>query len=262
MSLTENVSNQNKSRTRKDANPSVSEIFYRAISNCITSNIVSQRIKASSAHKYGMDVQTVIIRLLLTFFLSLIFGLERQKSHKPVGFGTFIFVALGSCALGVISASHSIENSISLMGAVVTGIGFLGAGALIRSTDKVFGFTTAASVWIFAILGLAIGIGEYLISILIYILIWVIIIFDKYLERRGIGTYQRKISITGDVGKKDAIMDYLVQYTNKHKSLYVSINKESKEITLTYLVEGKGENIRKMIENLTDEKWVKRCELE
>ena len=93
-----------------------------------------------------METLTIVIRLLAVFILSLIFGIERQRSHKPVGFGTFIFVAIGSCALAIAATIIDIDDRIIILGSIVTGIGFLGAGALIRNNDKIFGFTTAASL--------------------------------------------------------------------------------------------------------------------
>ena len=91
-----------------------------------------------------MIFNEVLLKFFLVFASSFIYGLNRQKSHKQVGFGTFILISVGSCALAVIAVDMGIENSIGIIGAIVTGIGFLGAGALIKSSDKVFGFTTAA----------------------------------------------------------------------------------------------------------------------
>src|SRR3989338_4516536 len=115
-----------------------------------------------------MDLLTILLRLGLTFILTMIFGLERQRAHKPVGFGTFTFIALGSCALAITAVDLVPENPVGLMAAVVTGIGFLGAGALIRSGDKIFGFTTSSSMWLFAIIGILLGVGEYLLGTLVY----------------------------------------------------------------------------------------------
>ena len=153
-----------------------------------------------------MDYITLVIRLSLVFFLTLIYGVQRQKSHKPVGFGTYILVAIGACGLSIASQELvGINNTVSLLAAIITGIGFLGAGALIKTPDKVFGFTTAASIWFFAIFGVLIGIGEYLIGIILYFLAFVIVLFDESLEKRGIGSYRRKIIITSNkiVGKKE-----------------------------------------------------------
>ena len=90
-----------------------------------------------------MDVIVIFLRLSITFFLSLVFGLERQYSHKPIGFGTFTFVAAGSSSLAIVAVALGFEHSIPLLSAIVTGIGFLGAGALIKTSDKIFGLTSA-----------------------------------------------------------------------------------------------------------------------
>jgi putative Mg2+ transporter-C (MgtC) family protein len=102
----------------------------------------------------------ILPRFIITFVFSVIFGLERQRAHKPVGFGAFTFVAVGSCALSITAINLYPDNPLSLLGAIVTGIGFLGAGALIKTTDKIFGFTSAAAVWLFAIFGLVVGVGN------------------------------------------------------------------------------------------------------
>ena len=212
-----------------------------------------------------LDILTILIRMGITFLASLIYGLERQRAHKPVSFGTFAFVALGSAALGLIVVSDKFQGQfpVSLLGSIVTGIGFLGAGALIRSTDKVFGFTTASSIWLFAIFGLTIGIGEYIIGATIYILVWLIIILDHYLEIKGIGSHQRKlVIITSEMITEKELKSYLVQYTQKSKILSVNIDKEKNELQLTYLVQGSRENLNKMIRNLYTEDWLKSAKIE
>ncbi len=206
---------------------------------------------------------TATIRLLITFLLSLAFGLERQRSHKPVGFGTFIFVALGSCALGAIAISDIFTNSIPLIAAVVTGIGFLGAGALIRGTDKVFGFTTAASIWLFAIFGLTVGIGEYIVGGTLYIMCWLVVATDKHLEKKGIGSYQRRLTIAANklITEKE-INTKLLGYTKKYKVLSAEIDKEKGEANLTYLIEGSRESLNKTVRSLYKEEWLKSVKIE
>src|SRR3990172_900354 len=100
-----------------------------------------------------------VLRLLVTFGLALGVGLERQVRRKPVGFGTFIFVATGAATLTILAIDLDVGNPLPVIGGVITGVGFLGAGALIRSNDRVFGFTTAALVWAMAALGVAAGAG-------------------------------------------------------------------------------------------------------
>ncbi len=210
-----------------------------------------------------MDTIIIVIRLVIVFVAALLFGLERQRSHKPVGFGTFIFVSMGAAALGLITISNIFESSIGLMAAVVTGIGFLGAGALIRGTDKVHGFTTAAAIWLFAIIGLVIGIGEYILGATLYSIVWVVVVFDKYLEIKGMGSYQRKlIIVTNKIIKEDKIREYLLNYTEKHKKMSVDISKEKNELNLVYLVEGTREKINKMVMEIFKEDWLKSCKVD
>jgi len=205
---------------------------------------------------------TALIRMLLVFGLSLIFGLERQRSHKPVGFGTFIFVALGACTIGIVATKYSLGDSISLLAATITGIGFLGAGALIKNTDKVFGFTTASAIWLFAIFGLVFGIGEYLIGMIAYALVWIVILFDNYLEIRGIGSYKKKIVISANKMSQKTITDYIMKYTKNHKLLHVKANKKDHMLTLTYFIEGNKENVNRLIHDIFKEEWLASCEIE
>ena len=205
----------------------------------------------------------VLSRLGATFLLSLFFGLERQKSHKPVGFGTFIFVSLGASALGIIATSGTLSNSITLMSAVVTGIGFLGAGALIKGTDKVFGFTTAASIWLFSIFGLTIGAGFYQIGTAIYLFIWLAILIDKHLEKKGIGSYQRKLTVvTNRLIDENEITPHFLSYTSRHKLICAEIKKEEKEMHMAYIVEGGLDSLNNLVRQIHKEEWLKTSKIE
>ncbi len=183
-----------------------------------------------------MEIDIVIFRFMLTFILSLAFGIQRQLSHKQIGFGTFIFVAIGSCALSVAALTLNFENSLPLLGAIVTGIGFLGAGALVKSGDRIFGFTSAASIWIFSILGLIIGIGQYISAAILYAMIWIVIFIDMYFEKRSIGSYRKKIHITSRVEcSKNDIKEILG--AKRYKTLSLSFDYEKKEYSFVILAE-------------------------
>ena len=197
-----------------------------------------------------MEIAVILFRFLLIFALALIFGLERQRSHQPVGFGTFIFVSVGSCGLTMAALLMDSVDPTPVIGAIITGIGFLGAGALIKTTDKIFGFTSAAGIWIFAIMGVVIGLGEYLLAVSMYILIWFVLFIDKFLQRKGIGSYQKKLTIitnknihAGEMASLMGVKDYEIPSIN--------IDKKNKKFYITLLVRGTKDNINRIPKVLT-----------
>ena len=186
----------------------------------------------------------MIGQILLILGMAFAFGLERQYSHKPVGFGTFIFVGIGSTALGLVSVSFDGQNPLPLLGSIVTGIGFLGAGAMIKSGDKIFGVTTAASIWAFAIIGLLVGTGFTQLAIALYATMWVVIGIDWYLRVQNIGSYQKHLEMTvkGSWDQKP-IAHVLAKYVSKFQLLDIKIDKEKEHITTIYLVQGHKEKL-------------------
>lgn len=197
-----------------------------------------------------MGFSSILLKLGITFILSFVFGLERQRSHKPVGFGTFIFVSIGSCALSIIALDLGGSNPLPLLGAIVTGIGFLGAGALIKtSSDKILGFTTAAGIWLFAILGLIIGVGYFKEGFIIYALIWICVIIDRQLDEGKLVKYQKRLEIKlNSLDKENEIIALFEKFKiKKYKLLSKKTDKKEKTIFLTYLIEGWGKDIRNLI---------------
>jgi putative Mg2+ transporter-C (MgtC) family protein len=103
--------------------------------------------------------QTVLsfsLDLLVAAVLGGMIGLQRQAAHKPAGFRTHLLVALGSCAFMEISR---LAGDSRIAANVITGIGFLGAGAIVRDGAIPRGLTTAASIWAAAAVGMALGFG-------------------------------------------------------------------------------------------------------
>lgn len=210
-----------------------------------------------------MDAFTDFARLLIVFLFALIFGLQRQKSHKPIGFGTYIFVSTGACVLALAATYLAPQNPLPLLSAIVTGIGFLGAGALIKSTDKVFGFTSAATIWFFAILGLTIGIGEYFLGFMAYLIVWAVFGFDYYLEKHSIGSYQKKITVTTNKLMNEAeIKKMLAEYTKKYRLVESTIDKKNSKMILIYNVEGSKNNLNLLPIKLHDKDWFESCRIE
>ncbi len=131
----------------------------------------------------------MVTRLLLTLTLSGLIGLERQVHRRDAGLRTHILVALGSCLIMLTSIyvfdiykdTASLDPARIAAG-VITGIGFLGAGAIIREPERIRGLTTAASLWVVAGIGLAVGIGFNKVAIYTTILVLIVLHFLRYVE--------------------------------------------------------------------------------
>lgn len=208
-----------------------------------------------------MEPRVVLIRIGLAFLASFAFGLARQRSGKPIGFGTFTFLALGSCTLALTAIGLSPESPLPLLGAIVTGIGFLGAGALFRTGERVVGFTSAATLWIFAVLGLAIGVGEYLLAGLVYGSIWTVNAMDRWLENRWIGAHQRKLVVelpleTGD----DALEELGLPVRASAQGL--QLDREKGALVLTYSVGRPRRGATDPLDRLRDNELVRRVTIE
>lgn len=123
----------------------------------------------------------VLLRLLCAMIVGTVIGIEREYTHRPAGMRTHILVALGACAVMITgqliffqyNAYGASPDPARLSAQVITGVGFLGAGTIMREGATVKGLTTAASLWAVACLGIAAGAGYYLVAIagMVFILI-------------------------------------------------------------------------------------------
>ncbi len=131
----------------------------------------------------------IIIRLTLTTILGGFIGLERQIHQRSAGLRTHILVSLGSCLI-MLTSLYVFDIYIKIVAldpgriaaGVITGIGFLGAGAIIREKERVIGLTTAASLWVVAGIGLAIGCGFYVAGIFTAVMALVVLFFLRVFE--------------------------------------------------------------------------------
>lgn len=126
-----------------------------------------------------------IISLVLAVALGAVVGLERETTHKPAGIRTHMLVSLGSALFTIVSVSFSIDPARIAAG-IVTGIGFIGAGTIFAEKDKVQGLTTAASLWATSAIGLAAGIGDYPLALLVTVLVFLILASRYLLKKVGL----------------------------------------------------------------------------
>jgi putative Mg2+ transporter-C (MgtC) family protein len=107
------------------------------------------------------------LKLALCMFLGTFIGVERELRNKPAGISTHCFVMAGACLFTFISTVADPNSPARIAAQVVSGVGFLGAGMIIKSeNDSVRNLTTAAAIWFAAAVGMAIGIGWYVIAVI------------------------------------------------------------------------------------------------
>ncbi len=135
----------------------------------------------------GFDFET-IVRLLIALVLGAAVGFERQLKKRPAGLRTHMLVCLGAAIFTTVGLSLE-PNTSRIAEAIVTGIGFLGAGAIIAQGGRVRGITSAATLWAVAGLGLAVGVGAYVIAVVITVLIFGTLQIDRIKRFSEGGTY-------------------------------------------------------------------------
>lgn len=121
----------------------------------------------------------VFIRLVLSVVIGGLIGLEREVVHKPAGVRTHMLVCLGSALFALVTLQTLPQETGRIIAGVATGIGFLGAGTIFKAKDSVHGLTTAASIWIVAAVGLAIGIGHYFMTTVAVVLVLIVLNLNR-----------------------------------------------------------------------------------
>jgi len=134
----------------------------------------------------------ILIRILAAAGLGALVGFERERQSQPAGLRTHIVVVVGSTLAMVLSINLAMQFSslvpngdpARLAAQVLSGIGFLGAGAILRFGSTVKGLTTAASLWTMAVVGLAVGAGYLMVSVGVTVLLLVVLTVLTWVEKR------------------------------------------------------------------------------
>jgi putative Mg2+ transporter-C (MgtC) family protein len=141
-----------------------------------------------------------LIPCLLACICGGIIGYEREKTDRPAGLRTHALVCLGSAVFTLISYNGFVEgfDPSRLAAGIVTGIGFIGAGVIFRQGIFIRGVTTAATIWVVASIGIAIGTKLYYLAFLTTILGFIILTLVKYFEDKFIKKFSYTVVITSD----------------------------------------------------------------
>lgn len=190
----------------------------------------------------------IILRLLLGTLLGGIIGFERQTHGRPAGFRTQLLVCVACVLLMIISENYNaVHQSVTetylrldptrIAAGAMTGIGFLGAGVIVKTGMSVQGLTTAACIWIVAAIGLAVGTGQYLAavtgSVITFISLWMLRIVETRIPRL---TYRYVTLVTDETGDDQAVrslftasgfevskMDYEISLPEKERRFFFTV---------------------------------------
>lgn len=205
------------------------------------------------------DVE-ILIRLVLACFLGGLIGLERERNKQPAGLRTHILVCVGAtlvmlCNLFIFEKYKGVANiDPARLGAqVISGIGFLGAGTIIKEGLSIRGLTTAASLWVVACMGIAIGLGFYYGALIATFFILVILIFfSKFEYLFNIKTI-KSVLILKSVNAEGQI-DVIGSKLNEFELIYSNVSVESAEDNLIAirinLTKSKDISTNKLMEEL------------
>lgn len=190
----------------------------------------------------------IIFKLLLGTLLGGIIGFERQTHGRPAGFRTQLLVCVACVLIMMISESYYSQGQTNaayaridptrLAAGAMTGVGFLGAGVILKTGVSIQGLTTAACIWIVSAIGLAIGAGQYLAGIAGFVItffsLWVLRLFESRIPRM---IYKYITLVTDERGDEQTIsslfnergfeiikMDYKVKIPEKEKTFVFTVS--------------------------------------
>ena len=197
---------------------------------------------------------SVLIRLILAVLLGGVIGLEREMHGRPAGFRTHIVVCLGATML--IAGSEYYQGYVDpgtvfdpnrMAAGIITGIGFLGAGAIMREENMVRGLTTAGCIWFVAGLGIVIGKGLFPLALWGTLLVFVMLVFFRYVENWMSVENYGELSIRMNLENYESIKDRCLEIIRDNGFLIQEtryrIDQVNQEIQLNYvLTYRKGES--------------------
>ena len=193
-----------------------------------------------------IGIWTTIVRLIISFLLGAIVGTERQMRRREAGLRTFTLICLGSTMAMLISIwiPQIYPNFLNgdpgrIAAQVLTGIGFLGAGAIIQSRGSVYGLTTAACIWVVAVIGLAVGAGMFTAAIIVTALtVTILISLERFEKRMLLDGVNKILVIVCSTAEPDLKR---MRKTLEERNVYVmsnsyELNYETNTAVLTYKV--------------------------
>ena len=197
-----------------------------------------------------VNLAGAITKLVLSLLLGATIGIERRRKGQIAGLRTFALISMGATLAMLISiyipqVYLGLKNGDPgrIAAQVVSGVGFLGAGAIIQMTGSVRGLTTAAGIWMTACIGLAVGAGMYLISIIATLLIIFILVHIERIEQRYNFLWESKIirvRVPGILNDIQPIRDIITDNEVHISDEFMKYDYENQQTIVNFMVRSKN----------------------
>jgi len=193
-----------------------------------------------------------IIQLLLSLLAGALLGIEREYKFKAAGIRTIALISVGSTLYTILSQHiGSMGNQDRIASNILTGVGFIGAGVIFKNEFNVNGLTTAATIWVAAAIGMAMGNGRYDVAIATELIALFVLLLLRFVQEKINGYHQirvYKLSFQTDKISNKELEDVFLQFEIKYRRLKEFRN--MLETTCVYELTGHAKQLDKMNEHL------------
>lgn len=200
-----------------------------------------------------------LYELLLAVVIGAIIGAEREYHSKSAGLRTMIIVSLSSCLFTIISLKIGVDNPDRLAANILTGLGFLGAGVILKDDNRISGITTATTIWMTSALGMAVGAGYELLSIWTTLIVLIVLVLLVYVQR-GIEylNHERNYEIVCPFEQHEPEHYEKLFKRYKLKVIHSSQQKIDQQITSRWILMGSAKNHQKLTQYLLQDKKIQK----
>lgn len=192
-----------------------------------------------------------LLLIFLSIVMGLIIGAEREYKNKSAGLRTLMLVCVGSCTFTILSIKIGVANPDRLAANIITGIGFLGAGAIFKDENKINGVTTACTIWVTAALGMCIGSGHIYLGLLATLVVLFVLLLLVPLEQwidRSHKIQNYKITKVYEAGIAEQFEKTAERFNLKSFKIWQSKNDD--KLTINWRITGHVEDHERFIAHL------------
>jgi len=200
-----------------------------------------------------------VYKALLAVAAGIILGLEREMKDKVAGLKTITIICLGATLFGILSYKFVVNNPTAIAAYVVSGVGFIGAGAIFKDGFSISGLTTAGIIWLAAAVGLAIGFGEFFLAATFMagslIIIFITPFINKLFNTKKLTRQLTLLIDKADAMQKDSILDGLRSLGVLADERKITLKDNALEIAAELMLG--EEKLKEVQQYLLSNKWIK-----